>query len=215
MPSAKTPAGRPAFTGSPARSVCAPPEGTSAPAGAGQALAEWKRRARGEGQTDRIGRLIGQALQGGEILALYGELGTGKTALVRGIAAGLGAPPRLVSSPTFVLIHEYRGRLPLAHADLYRIESPAQLHDTGWTEYLDGRTVVAVEWAERAGAELPDDRLDVRVRHLGRSSRDIHFRARGAVSLALLGRITRMAKARTRRIRRRSGRNLRRATAGR
>src|SRR5262245_38662263 len=70
--------------------------------------------------TERLGRALGSALQGGETLALYGPLGAGKTALVRGVAAGLGASREAVSSPTFVLVHEYRGRLPLAHIDLYR-----------------------------------------------------------------------------------------------
>jgi tRNA threonylcarbamoyladenosine biosynthesis protein TsaE len=132
--------------------------------------------------------MIGRSLRGGEVLALYGELGVGKTALVRGIAAGLGAPPRLVSSPTFVLIHEYRGRLALAHADLYRVESPAEIRDLGLSDYLDGRAVVAIEWAEKAGPELPDERLEVRISYRRRSTRMITLKATGVCSLDLLTR---------------------------
>jgi tRNA threonylcarbamoyladenosine biosynthesis protein TsaE len=88
--------------------------------------------------------LIGESLEGGEVIALYGDLGTGKTVLVRGIAGGLGAPMRMVSSPTFVLIHEYQGRLRLAHVDLYRLEDPSELLHLGLDDYLDGQNVLAV-----------------------------------------------------------------------
>src|SRR3990167_1165131 len=77
----------------------------------------WHCLSKSVAETDRLGRRIGRSLQGGEVVALYGELGSGKTALVRGMAAGAGASPRSVSSPTFVLIHEYHGRVRLAHAD--------------------------------------------------------------------------------------------------
>jgi tRNA threonylcarbamoyladenosine biosynthesis protein TsaE len=126
--------------------------------------------------------MLGEALQGGEVLALYGEVGTGKTAFVRGIAAGLGAGPRSVSSPTFVLIHEYHGRLPLAHADLYRLESPQTLPHLGLEEYFDGRTVVAIEWAERAMGEIPIDRIDIRFTHESHTERTIVIGATGTRS---------------------------------
>lgn len=136
--------------------------------------------------TDRFGRVIGRALRGGEVIGLYGDLGTGKTTLVRGIAAGLRAAPRLVSSPTFVLIHEYRGRLLLAHADLYRIASQEDVAQTGLSDYLDGETVVVVEWADRAGSQLPDDRLEIRLAHRGRASRALSLSATGPRSGKLL-----------------------------
>ncbi len=139
--------------------------------------------------TDRFGRVIGRALRGGEVIGLYGDLGTGKTTLVRGIAAGLGAAARLVSSPTFVLIHEYHGRLLLAHADLYRIESQDDVAQTGLSDYLDGETVAVVEWAERAGSELPDDRLEIHLTHRGRATRALHLSATGPISGELLRRI--------------------------
>lgn len=133
----------------------------------------WSMLSRSLTDTERLGHLIGTALQGGEVLALYGEVGTGKTALVRGIAAGLGAAPRSVSSPTFVLIHEYQGRLRLAHADLYRLESAETLPHLGLEEYIDGRTVVAVEWAERAQSELPRDRVEIWFAHHSPNERTI------------------------------------------
>lgn len=140
-------------------------------------------------ETDRLGRLIGQSSHGGEVMALYGELGTGKTTLVRGVATGLGAPPRSVTSPTFTLVHEYRGRLRLAHVDLYRVQTPAELHHIGLSEYLDGRTVVAVEWAEKAEGELPDDRLEVYLSHCGRTAREIRLKATGPSARTLLTRM--------------------------
>ena len=92
--------------------------------------------------------------------------------LVRGIAAGLGAPPDAVSSPTFVLLHEYRGRLPLAHLDLYRLGSRKEAETIGLEDYLSGATVVAVEWAERWTA-APVESWVVRMRHEGDDRRGI------------------------------------------
>lgn len=126
---------------------------------------------------------------GGESLALSGTLGAGKTALVRGIAAGLGAPAEAVSSPTFVLLHEYRGRLRLAHLDLYRVDSLQDAESIGLDDYLSGSTVVAVEWADKAPVLLPDDRLEMELRHRTVQSRSIQFTATGPLSAALLARI--------------------------
>jgi tRNA threonylcarbamoyladenosine biosynthesis protein TsaE len=141
------------------------------------------------------------SLAGGDVLALYGELGTGKTLLVRGIASGLGAEPGSVSSPTFVLVHEYAGRLPLAHADLFRVTSRACLDSLGLWEYADRGAALAIEWADRAGAGLPADRLDVHMTHRGVHSRLITMTARGAASAGLLARfadrIGRLARRRT------------------
>jgi tRNA threonylcarbamoyladenosine biosynthesis protein TsaE len=142
-------------------------------------------------ETDRLGRRIGRSLQGGEIVALYGELGSGKTALVRGMAAGLGASPQAVSSPTFVLIHEYRGRVRLAHADLYRLDSATELLHIGLSDYDDGRTVTAIEWAEKAGHDLPADRLEIHLQHRSPSVRKITFVPRGARARRLLARLRR------------------------
>ena len=128
---------------------------------------------------------MGTLLQGGEVLALFGELGTGKTSLVKGIAAGLLAEPTDVSSPTFTLIHEYQGRLPLVHTDLYRLTA-GQLENTGLNDYLNGHTVMAIEWADRWGADLPTDRLDIHVSHHPPATRRAILTARGPVARHLL-----------------------------
>ncbi|MGH7231529.1 MAG: tRNA (adenosine(37)-N6)-threonylcarbamoyltransferase complex ATPase subunit type 1 TsaE [Nitrospiraceae bacterium] len=150
----------------------------------------WEYDSKSATDTDRLGQTLGRALHGGETIALYGDLGTGKTAFVRGIAAGLDAPRRAVTSPTFVFIHTYAGRLPMAHADLYRLESPAELRHLGLEEYFDDHMVVAVEWAEKAPNDLPADRLEVHFLHVSTSRRRIQFRTTGPRSRRLLKRIT-------------------------
>ncbi|HEY5627414.1 MAG TPA: tRNA (adenosine(37)-N6)-threonylcarbamoyltransferase complex ATPase subunit type 1 TsaE [Nitrospira sp.] len=142
-------------------------------------------------QTDRLGRSIGKALQGGETLALLGPLGAGKTSLVRGIAVGLGAPPTAVSSPTFVFIHEYHGRLPFAHVDLYRVRSIREVESTGLEEYLSGETVIAIEWADKGLSLLPQDRLEIELRHRSVGSRTVRLSSTGPKSAALLTTIMR------------------------
>ena len=141
---------------------------------------------RSANDTLRLGRSIGRHLRGGDVVALYGDLGTGKTTFVRGMAAGIGAKRRAVTSPTFVLIHEYRGRLMMAHADLYRLESAEDVRHLGVEDYFNERTAVAVEWAERAAAHLPSDRLDVQLTHARRDTRSIRMRAGGPLSRRLL-----------------------------
>ena len=140
--------------------------------------------------TDRLGQAIGRVLHGGETIAIYGPLGAGKTALVRGIAQGLGALPTTVTSPTFVVIHEYdQGRLPLAHVDLYRIRTPRELESTGLIEYFSGQTVTAIEWAEKGLAALPQDRIEITLKHRTARSRTIQFCATGLKSDQVLARL--------------------------
>ncbi len=117
---------------------------------------------------------LGRLLEPGDVVALVGELGAGKTEFVRGLAAGLDVPPEVpVSSPSFVLAHDYPGRLPLAHLDLYRLGHlpPEFLPDL--EEYLFGEKVAAVEWAERLGELLPENYLEVRLTVTGELSREI------------------------------------------
>jgi len=130
--------------------------------------------------------VIGRVLRGGETIALYGPLGAGKTALVRGIAVGLNASSTAVTSPTFVMIHEYQGRLPLAHVDLYRIRSPRELESTGLIEYFSGQTVTAIEWAEKGLVALPHDRIEIALNHRAARSRTIQLNVTGPKSHAVL-----------------------------
>ena len=124
-----------------------------------------------ERETRELGRRVATTLSPGTFVLLYGDLGAGKTAFVRGLAAGLGADPDEVSSPTFVLIQHYKGRIALVHADLYRLESAAAIDDLGLEELGIG-AVVAVEWAERLPrAVIPS--VSVKIEDLGDDARRI------------------------------------------
>ena len=103
---------------------------------------------RSEAETVSLGRQLAERLTPGAVVLLYGNLGAGKTAFVRGLAQGLGASPDEVTSPTFTLIQEYAGPTPLYHVDLYRL-TPAEADDLGLDELLAGDDVVAIEWADR------------------------------------------------------------------
>ncbi len=117
-------------------------------------------RTRSAGETEEFGRLLASVLLPGDVLCLHGDLGAGKTVLARGIARGLGITGP-VTSPTFTLINEYSGRLPLYHMDVYRLEGPEDMADLGYEEYFYGEGVTLVEWAERVEEVLPSERLDV------------------------------------------------------
>ena len=114
--------------------------------------------------TRRLGERLGEALEGGDVVALSGELGAGKTCLVQGIALGLGVDPAVpVTSPTFTLVGEYPGRLILRHADFYRVESYERLVAGGFEDLFDERGALVVEWAERLPEALPDECLQIRI----------------------------------------------------
>ncbi|MFZ2446519.1 MAG: tRNA (adenosine(37)-N6)-threonylcarbamoyltransferase complex ATPase subunit type 1 TsaE [Syntrophobacteraceae bacterium] len=127
-----------------------------------------------------LGRAIGALLEPGDILALRGELGAGKTLLVRGIARGLGVPASLrITSPTFTIINEYSGRLHLYHLDLYRLSGPDDLDTLPWQESLFGNGVAAIEWPERLGRLLPTERMEIELSITGNESRNIRIGGRG------------------------------------
>src|SRR5262245_9466547 len=114
-----------------------------------------------EDETRVFGAQLGRRFRGGELIGLYGELGAGKTCLVRGIAEGLRISPHKVRSPTFTLVNEYSGgRLPLYHVDLYRL-TPSDLDRMALREYLYGAGVCAVEWMDRLGEHAPHLRVDL------------------------------------------------------
>jgi len=118
---------------------------------------------RSDAETEAIGAALAARLGPGARVLLYGELGAGKTAFVRGLATGLGIDPDDVSSPTFTLVQEYRGRLPLFHVDLYRLDDPREIEDLGLDEIAaDG--VLAIEWAEKL-PRRPSAAVEVSITH--------------------------------------------------
>ena len=130
-----------------------------------------------EEETAAAGARLAALVNPGDVVLLYGDLGAGKTAFVRGLAKGLGADPADVSSPTFTLVQEYRGRVTLYHVDLYRLEE-REVDDLGLEELVLGDGVVAIEWAERWRGR-PDDVIEVRIEHIGDESRRITVRRQG------------------------------------
>ncbi len=125
-----------------------------------------------EEETSAAGERFARSLSPGDVVLLYGELGAGKTAFVRGLARGLGASVDDVSSPTFTLIQEYRGQgVTLQHVDLYRLQ-PVEVDDLGLDELIAGGDIVAIEWAER-WLGRPPDAIEVRIDDLGADKREI------------------------------------------
>ncbi len=115
---------------------------------------------RSEEETIRLGEALADVLQPGDVVALFGELGSGKTRLVQGVCRGMGVAED-VTSPSFTLINEYSGRMPVYHFDFYRLERLEEIAALGIDEYFDGPGVCLIEWAERALPLLPEPRLDV------------------------------------------------------
>ena len=132
--------------------------------------------------TLELGRRLGVELPKGSVIALMGELGCGKTLLTRGICAGLGVPERRVNSPTFVLVNEYTGRLPVWHMDLYRLGEMADGVELGLLDYLARAEsgVMLVEWAEKVLSLLPEDCLQARFEVLSARKRRINFSGSGS-----------------------------------
>lgn len=119
-----------------------------------------------EAETRALGRSLAERLGAGDVVALYGDLGAGKTVLTKGIGAGLGIDPESVNSPSFTILNEYvPGTLPLYHFDAYRIERVEEFFDLGYEEYFYGDGVCVVEWAEKVERLLPPDALRIRMEH--------------------------------------------------
>jgi tRNA threonylcarbamoyladenosine biosynthesis protein TsaE len=115
-------------------------------------------------ETRALAAELAARLNAGDVLALHGELGAGKTCFIQGVAAALNVE-QPVSSPTYTLVNEYRGRLPLYHIDLYRLRHAGDALNLGLDEYLEGEGITAIEWAERAEAALPARTIHVRLAH--------------------------------------------------
>jgi tRNA threonylcarbamoyladenosine biosynthesis protein TsaE len=130
--------------------------------------------------TMSLGRKLARLVQGGEIIGLIGELGTGKTCFVRGFCAGIDVNKEAwVRSPTFTLINEYQGRLPVYHIDLYRVGTLEEIESLHLREYLYADGVSLVEWFEYMPVEEADEYLELRLAHAGGSKREIKFIAHG------------------------------------
>ena len=127
---------------------------------------------RSEAQTEAVGEQFAKNLADGTVVAMYGDLGAGKTAFVRGMARGMGLTCR-VSSPTFTIVNEYCGERELIHFDMYRLNDSDELFDIGWEDYLARGAVCAVEWSEKVDDAFYGDETVVRIEKLGYTERKI------------------------------------------
>jgi tRNA threonylcarbamoyladenosine biosynthesis protein TsaE len=170
------------------------------------------RLSRSAAATRALGRRLGRLLRPGDVVALEGELGAGKTELVRGACAGARVPLAEVSSPSFAIVATYRGRIPVHHADLYRIGDADELYGTGFGDLVGGEGALLVEWADRIPEALPAERLVIRLGHHPRlaSARRIEVEGAGEraaeLGRALLSGASRPKGSRRRVVRRRARR---------
>jgi len=139
--------------------------------------------------TVELGRRIGQNLAAGDVVALWGDLGAGKTLMTRAMALGLGVPERTpVTSPTFTFINEYEGRLHIYHLDLYRLSDLTELDTLPWMEALYGTGVSIIEWPERLGTLIPEERWDLHLKITSDETRTITIEALGKANIKRLKR---------------------------
>jgi tRNA threonylcarbamoyladenosine biosynthesis protein TsaE len=129
-------------------------------------------------ETIELGRKLGSRLKGGEVVAVCGQLGSGKTHLIKGIAAGAGAADsRCVNSPTFVIINEYKGRLDIYHIDAYRLDSVSEFEMLGFDDFCYPESVVLIEWADKVESALKAlDYIRIELEHAGKIKRIIHVK---------------------------------------
>jgi len=133
-------------------------------------------------QTVAFGKILAEIVEPGDVITLAGPLGAGKTALTQAIARGLGVDPRIyVTSPTFSLLHEYQGRLPLYHMDLYRLAGEDEIEELGFVEYFYGSGLTVVEWPERLGKLMPPERLHIELVISGEASRTANLTGHGSL----------------------------------
>ena len=143
-------------------------------------------------ETRTIGRIVGEQATAGDVVLLTGELGTGKTCLTQGVLHGLGSDD-LARSPTFVLIAEYRGRIPLYHMDLYRVGSIDQTEELGIEEYLEGDGLTVVEWADNVPSIFPDDSLHVHIELVSECERRLSLAANTGRFAGVIEAVSQMA----------------------
>jgi len=129
-------------------------------------------------KTLKLGRLLGNLAQPGDIFLLVGDLGSGKTYLTQGIADGLNITANVIS-PTFVLVREYHGRLPLYHIDLYRLDNIVEISDLGLDEYFSGNGLTVIEWADKGRPVLPGENLRIEISYIKETERKFKLRGSG------------------------------------
>jgi len=131
-------------------------------------------RTQNEEETEQVGEKLGSMLKPGSVVALFGDMGAGKTVFVRGLARAAGYSGR-VTSPTYSLVNEYEGSIPVFHFDMYRLRGEEELYEIGWEEYLERGGICAVEWSERIVDALPPNAIYVSLRALGENQRLIRI----------------------------------------
>lgn len=130
-----------------------------------------------EAETEQLGRAIAGVIEAGTVIGLVGPLGAGKTRLCRAIAEGLGVDPGAIASPTFLLIHEYKGRIPVFHADSYRLDDSEEFDALGIVDEFEGPGVCLIEWADRIADQLPSSAWWLELEPTGFASRRLLIRA--------------------------------------
>lgn len=131
-------------------------------------------RTEGPAETQDLGEKLGKTLKPGDVIALIGDLGTGKTCFAQGIARGVGiASGEVVNSPSYILINEYNGKIPIYHIDLYRLETAAEIADLGLGEYMERDGICIIEWAERMADGLPDTCIKIYIAWEDENTRSI------------------------------------------
>ena len=140
----------------------------------------WRVKTKNPDQTMHLGRLCGELLPQGSVVALIGDLGTGKTVFAKGVAKGLGViDEQEITSPSFVLVNEYQGRWPVYHVDLYRLHRVREVEDLGWDELISSSGVALIEWAQKVLPLLPKERMEVHFEWLNAVERKLMLVGRG------------------------------------
>jgi tRNA threonylcarbamoyladenosine biosynthesis protein TsaE len=135
---------------------------------------------RSASETTRIGKTIGNWLLPGDVVALVGELGAGKTQFIKGLATGVGiGNSTYISSPSFTLIHEYPGKTPLYHIDLFRLRKEKEAEELGLEDYVQGRGITAIEWADKIPSLLPEDVLLISIIYVDKNTRSLEITGKG------------------------------------
>ena len=155
------------------------------------AVTEWIFESTSETETQRLGTMLAKQLKPGTVIALNGNLGAGKTRLVQAIAAALGVDRSEVNSPTFVLIQEYQGRLPLYHFDTYRLKDTDEFLELGADDLLYADGVCLIEWADKVIEVLPQDLLKIEIEHTTETARTFRFKGQGPRSTKIVNTLKR------------------------